>query len=50
MATMTPLPRARGSAATLTALNRLSGPSALNAVAGRIEPVSTTGRSDLTTR
>ena len=33
-----------------TALSRLSGPSALIAVAGRIDPTSTTGLSDRTVR
>jgi len=50
IASITPRSRASMSAATETALYKLSGPSALNEVAGRIEPVSTTGRSDVTVR
>ena len=43
-------PARAGLAAAATALYRLAGPSALIAVAGRIEPTSTTGLSLLTTR
>jgi hypothetical protein len=46
----TPRPLAAGSAATEVALKRFMGPSAEVAVAGRIEPTSTTGLSPLTTR
>src|SRR5262249_56474024 len=48
--TSTPRPLAVGSAATETALKIFSGPSALIAVEGRIEPVKTTGLSLFTTR
>lgn len=41
--TITPRPRASGSAATVTASSRFIGPSALIAVAGRIAAVKTTG-------
>src|SRR3954452_14944911 len=48
--TSTPRPFAPGSAATATALYRFIGPSALIAVAGRIDPTRTTGLSLLGTR
>ncbi|MNH37229.1 hypothetical protein D3C79_981070 [compost metagenome] len=50
MATMTPRPLESGSEAVTTALYRLSGPSALMAVEGRMAPTSTTGLSLLTVR
>ena len=48
--TSTPRPAASLSAATATALKKLSGPSADSAVEGRIAAVSTTGLRDFTTR
>ncbi len=48
--TSTPRPDASLFAATATALKKLSGPSADNAVDGRIAAVNTTGFLDFTTR
>ena len=44
------MPRAAGASAVRTPLRRFSGPSALIAVDGRIDPTSTTGRSCRTVR
>jgi hypothetical protein len=48
--TNVPLPRESGSAATLMALSRLSGPSELSVLNGRWAPTITTGLSLLTVR
>lgn len=45
---MAPLFLASGSAATVTAANKLPGPSAEMAVEGRIAPTTTTGAPQLT--
>ena len=49
-ATITPRPHASGLAANESAWKRFIGPSAEVAVAGRIEPVRTTGLSVFTVR
>lgn len=47
---MGPRPRASGEAARVTEASRFSGPSAEMAVAGRMEPTTTTGFSVRTVR
>jgi hypothetical protein len=48
--TSTPMPFARGEPAVRTADSRLMGPSGLMPVAGRCDPTTTTGVSDLMVR